>query len=145
MSELLKLLDERGAEIAGPYRYRLWRHWGSGTRVLLWIMLNPSTADAERDDATIRRCISFSRRDGYDGLRVCNLFAWRSTDPKALTKASDPIGYGNDETIRADAAQSADVIAAWGCLPRRLWARGDQVLAMLGNCGHTRSLSWPDY
>lgn len=129
--------DQRGAEIAGPYRFRLWRHWGVGDRVLLWIMLNPSTADADLDDATIRRCISFSKREQFDGLRVCNLFAFRSTNPKALLTAADAIGNDrNDHTIREQAARSASVIAAWGCPPKKLAERADTVLFALRNFGH---------
>ena len=80
-------------------------------------MLNPSTADAERDDPTIRRCIGFSRAWGFGGAEMVNLFALRSTDPGRLREAADPVGPGNVAHI-ADAARGAtQVIAAWGAFP----------------------------
>lgn len=106
----------------GRYRYGLSRTWG---HVLdshaLFIMLNPSTADADLDDPTIRRCIGFAKREGCSGLKVVNLYAFRSTDPDALWTVDDPIGPDNDSVIAtcvaAAAAQSAPVIAAWGAHP----------------------------
>jgi len=73
-----------GAIIDGEYRYRLWRMWAPAAKVLVWVMLNPSTADAETDDPTIRRCIGFSKREGCGGLIVLNLYALRSPSPTAL-------------------------------------------------------------
>jgi hypothetical protein len=58
----------------GRYRYRLTREWGDGP-LLTFAMLNPSTANAEIDDPTIRRCMSFGRREGASGISVFNLFA----------------------------------------------------------------------
>ncbi len=75
----------------GRYRYRLTRRWGDGP-LLSFIMLNPSTADAEVDDPTIRRCMGFARRDGYGGIVVGNLYAFRTTKPKALFAADNPLG-----------------------------------------------------
>ena len=98
----------------GVYRYRLSRTWDARKLPLVWIMLNPSTADAEVDDPTIRRCISFSKREGAGGLEVLNLFALRATDPKKLRQVSDPVGPDNDRWIRGVLAPHSRVIAAWG-------------------------------
>lgn len=118
--------DRDGATLSacGRYRYRLWRTLpGSlltARRRLLFVMLNPSTADAAQDDPTIRRCVGFAKSWGFDVLEVVNLFAWRATDPHALRTVTDPIGPDNDQAI-AQAAAAADlIIAAWGVLPR--WA-----------------------
>lgn len=108
-----------GADISacGLYRYRLWRDWGhaDGPRVC-WVMLNPSTADATDDDPTIRRCIGFSRAWGAHGLTVVNLFAWRATDPRELTRRSSDItiGEGNNDVIADATARARLVICAWG-------------------------------
>lgn len=77
-------------------------------------MLNPSTADADVDDATIRKCIGFSDRWGYKGIDVINLFALRSTDPKELYTSLDPIGPRNPEFMRKLIPEAALVVAAWG-------------------------------
>lgn len=103
----------------GLYRYWLLREWDPARPALAFIMLNPSTADAEDDDPTIRRCMGFARRDGYGGIFVANLFAFRATDPMALKGAPDPVGPDNDAgliqnlltlPIRAAGA----IVAAWG-------------------------------
>lgn len=98
----------------GVYRYVLDRDWEPRPRRLCWVMLNPSTADADQDDPTIRRCTSFAKAWGYTGIRVVNLYALRSTDPSALRCHPDPIGPENDEWIKRAVHQSADVICAWG-------------------------------
>jgi len=98
----------------GTYRYWLNRHWGEGTAVVNFIMLNPSTADHKEDDPTIRRCINFAKLWGYDGLEVTNLFAFRATDPKELKTAADPIGPLNDQHIEDTARKAELVICGWG-------------------------------
>jgi hypothetical protein len=111
---------QSGAVISecGKYRYSLTREWDTtGTRVL-FIMLNPSTADASLDDPTIRRCIGFSRSYGFGSLEVVNLFAYRATDPKDMATAKangvDIIGPENDRHITEAAGRASVIIAAWG-------------------------------
>lgn len=74
------------------YRYALWRQWQAAGPMLMLIGLNPSTADAERNDPTIRRCIGFAHDWGFGGVWVLNLFAWRATLPADLKAAADPVG-----------------------------------------------------
>lgn len=96
------------------YRYVLERIWDQRRDVVLWVMLNPSTADENRDDATIRRCIAFSQSWGYGGLAVGNLFAVRSTDPGGVIFAGDPVGPENDWYLESLASTSAMTVCAWG-------------------------------
>lgn len=103
----------------GTYRFRLTRNWGPGY-MLPFVMLNPSTADAEVDDPTIRRCMSFARREDAGGITVVNLFAYRTPSPAALWKV-DPlkrIGLHNEHALY-DVANEAiganmPVVCAWG-------------------------------
>lgn len=105
----------------GQYRYRLTRDWGHGRR-LPFCMLNPSTADADIDDPTIRRCIGFAKREGYGGLVVVNLFAFRATDPKAMQAAAFPFGPDNHSHLstvaRAASALDIPIVCAWGANDR---------------------------
>ncbi|MEE8046351.1 MAG: DUF1643 domain-containing protein [Dehalococcoidia bacterium] len=97
----------------GQFRYLLTREFG-GESTCLFVMLNPSTADAERNDPTIRRCISFARREGFGRLEVVNIYAFRSASPSVLFAAEDPVGAANDTTIAAALDRANLVIAAWG-------------------------------
>jgi hypothetical protein len=97
-------------------------------------MLNPSTADAEVDDPTIRRCMSFARREGAGGIEVLNLFALRATDPGKLRDAPDPIGPDNDQWIREVLHPHSRVVAAWGINGRYL-GRDFAVLRNLRESG----------
>jgi hypothetical protein len=97
----------------GKFRYRLWRKWAEGSP-LLFVMLNPSTADAEEDDPTIRRCLKFAQAHAFGELEVVNLFAYRATDPADLKAAGYPVGPDNDAYIAAAVADSAAVCVAWG-------------------------------
>lgn len=96
------------------YRYTLWRCWDADLPPVMMIGLNPSTADARRNDPTIRRCINFARAWGYGGLMMTNLFAFRATYPKDLKAATDPIGPRNDYWIRRMAGQVDGIVAIWG-------------------------------
>jgi hypothetical protein len=86
--------DGRGALLSecGQYRYRLWRLWDALAPVMVWVLLNPSTADADTDDPTVRKCVGFARAHRYGGVVLVNLFAWRATDPKQLRIVNDPVG-----------------------------------------------------
>jgi hypothetical protein len=117
----------------GRYRYWLTRHWDDLRRPVTWVMLNPSTADASQDDATIRSCTRLSRPLG-GGLVVVNLFAWRATEPAGLKTAADPVGPDNDEHLLIRAFQGKRVIAAWGT-PGTLLGRGEQVTRLLRRAG----------
>ena len=104
----------------GAYRYRLGRDWGDGPHDV-WVMLNPSTADATADDPTIRRCVGFSRRWGAGGLTVVNLYALRATDPAELARHADPVGPDNDEHVRDVVLEAyrdgGRIVCAWGAHP----------------------------
>lgn len=94
----------------GRYRYRLQR--GTAPR-LAFVMLNPSMADATRDDPTIRRCIAFAKREGYAGITVCNVYAWRATKPRELRGVDDLFGE-NVSHLRALASSHPHIVVAWG-------------------------------
>jgi hypothetical protein len=100
------------------YRYLLRRIWDDSLPPLVAGLLNPSTADAATDDATITRIVERARRNGYGSIRVWNIYAYRATDPKDLRKASDPIGPENYHWITsalADAATSNGIaFVGWG-------------------------------
>lgn len=110
----------RSAELSADhvYRYELRRVWDSSKPIVAFCGLNPSTADAELDDATIRKEVGFAARWGYGGLIKVNAYAFRATEPKALRKASqrglDPVGEGNDSFIAWAALEASLFVAAWG-------------------------------
>lgn len=113
------LFVKSGATISdcGSYRYHLWRIWEDTLPILVWVMLNPSTADASQDDPTIRRCLGFARKEGYGGISVRNVFALRVTDPRKLLAHPDPVGPENAQAL-ADARRlgliQTRMVAAWG-------------------------------
>ena len=124
----------RGAreDRTGRYRFTLWRALPDGRGRVLFIKLNPSTADAPQGDPTNRRCIGFARAWGFARMDVVNLFALRSTHPADLRRARDPIGDRNDRTIAAAARRADLVVAAWG-VHGALAARDRAVLALLAD------------
>jgi hypothetical protein len=144
------LLTASNATISpcGKYRYWLERKWGPGTPQV-FVMLNPSTADASEDDPTIRRCMGFARREGAGGLIVVNLFGLRATDPKELDGARDRVGPDNATNIGlaliGAAATRRPVICAWGAnkhAPSQagiLHRRADDIGAELKCLGLTKS------
>lgn len=132
-------LMSRHAQISsdGLYRYSLHREWREASERPWWvtfIMLNPSTADANVDDPTIRRCIGFAKAWRATGLVVLNLYAYRATQPADLWKCPDPVGPRNDQYLidglTAAARYDFPVIAAWGAHARM--ERVARVLEMPG-------------
>lgn len=124
----------------GEYRYELGRIWDRDSPVWTFIGLNPSTADENQEDPTLRKCLGFVKRWGGGGLVMTNLFAYRSIDPKGLRECKDPVGPENDalllEAIRRcpdDPNGSHDyhrVVVCWGD-HGRLFQRCDRVLSLL--------------
>lgn len=102
----------------GVYRYSLARYWNDLARksgYLAFVMLNPSTADASQDDPTIRRCVAFANREGYGGVHIANLFAYRATRPEDLKLTlCDPVGPDNINTLRQVAEDASLIVCAWG-------------------------------
>lgn len=101
------------------YRYALKRDWSdlfaTGEKTVAWVMLNPSVADEDEDDPTVRRCMGFSKAWRYDALVVVNLFALVSTCPVALrVEGADPVGPRNNEAIVRACEFSALTVCAWG-------------------------------
>lgn len=118
----------------GTYRYVLRRRLNTHLRqvkTIMFVMLNPSTADAIEDDPTIRRCISFAKREGFTHMTVCNLFALRATDSKELLKAEDPIGPTNDEHLEREACYHDFRVAAWGA-HKMAKQRAEEVILKYG-------------
>lgn len=100
----------------GKYRYNLHRwvsHDGRRGRVL-FVMLNPSTADAEANDPTIRKCIGFARSWGFSEVEVVNLFAFRATDPDELKRTVSPVGPENDVSTEEAVNRAEMIVVAWG-------------------------------
>lgn len=96
------------------YRYELRRTWDPARGAVRWIMLNPSTADADTDDATIRRCVAFTRAWGYGGILVHNLFALRAVNPRTLRTHPDPIGPDNAAHLYGHITDAGMTVCAWG-------------------------------
>lgn len=118
----------------GRWRYLLWRVWDEALPLWSFGMLNPSTADHEKLDPTVKRCQSRAQTGGAGGFVVWNLFAWRDTEPAAMKQAADPVGPANDLAIRCAVEASATNIAAWGVHGTHR-EREHKVRAMLGSEG----------
>lgn len=101
-------------DATGKYRYRLWREWNRDLPRSVFLMLNPSQADAETNDPTIRACLGLAKELGFGRLEVVNLFAYRSTDPKCLARARNPVGKDNDSYIVQSCADADVIVLAWG-------------------------------
>jgi hypothetical protein len=148
--ELLFASDKRESRAAqlsecGTWRYSLHRQWDPTKLTCAWVCLNPSTADAETDDPTVRKIRGFSKRWGYGGFALFNLLAFRATDPKELLRAFNPHGPANDPAWIAKECTrlSPDpAIIAWGNIHRRFHRNALEVVRALqiARClGYTHS------
>lgn len=131
----------------GRYRYTLERPIAlAPQRWLLWVMLNPSTADATTDDATIRRVVGFTRSWGYEGALVGNLYAYRATSPFdlwAFQKArGNIVGPDNDEHLNRLLSRASCVVIAWGAHAERNPQRAEYVRRLLSRRLETYALGF---
>ena len=112
MIDVIRRVDWGGA--SAEYRYTLWVIWDDFGKLVQFIGLNPSTADEQNDDPTLRKCIGFAKRWGMGSICMTNLFAWRDTKPQNMKRALNPIGILNDYYITEVANVAEMTIAAWG-------------------------------
>ena len=96
------------------YRYTLWRQWNKEKPYALFVCLNPSTADANYDDPTVRRCIRYADSWGYGGMYMANIFAFRATNPKDMKKAFCPVGHYNDNNLYWLSQGAGITVCGWG-------------------------------
>ncbi|EPX86044.1 DUF1643 domain-containing protein [Salipiger mucosus] len=123
----------------GAYRYGLERRWAEGP-CLLYVMLNPSTADEARNDPTIERCQRRAVRLGFGAMRIANLFSFRATRPRELRAAPEPVGPETDALL-VDWHAGADMtLAAWGVHGAHL-GRGPQMAEALDGPLHHLGLT----
>lgn len=136
MSLIIRIHSDGGTESSAVYsecdryRYALSRVWDADGRRLVFVMLNPSKATELANDPTVERCERRARRLGYGAMRVCNIFAWRETEPTLLKKARSPNGTDNDAQLREAAGWGDDILCAWGVHGAHL-GRGDKVAQLL--------------
>ena len=112
------------------YRYQLTRVWRADGGKALFVMLNPSTATEVQNDPTVERCEQRARALGFGAFRVCNIFAYRATDPREMRNKADPVGSHNDSAILQSCGWADQIICAWGTHGAFL-ARGAQVETLL--------------
>jgi hypothetical protein len=107
------------------YRYALGRSWtaSSDAAAMLFVLHNPSTADHETDDPTLRRCLGYARRQGMGRLVVVNVFAYRSTDKRTLLSVDDPFGSINDSVLQLMRDGATCIVVAWGRVDQSLRPR----------------------
>lgn len=97
------------------YRYTLWQWWDREKPYVMFVGLNPSTADEITNDPTVRRCLDFAKRWDYGGFCMTNLFAYRATAPQDMKAQQDPIGPLNDKYLAEVSDYAGLVVVAWGC------------------------------
>ena len=141
------LLRSRGACFApcDKYRYFLWREWRRSpekTGTVVFVLLNPSTANEVDDDKTTKRCIKFSKRKDKDfncnRMEIVNLFAWPATKSEELCDTDDPVGPDNDKYICEAVSRADRVVVGWGrreSFPKKYRHRDRDVMKLLDRHG----------
>lgn len=119
----------------GRYRYHLTRRWSHLVDPVVFLLLNPSTADAVKDDPTVKRCIGFARDWGAGGVTIVNLFALRATKPTELLRAhslrEDVVGPEANQHLRATFAGASEVVCGWGAYGQDfVLERAQEVMGM---------------
>ena len=94
------------------YRFLLWRFWNDSPR-MLFIGLNPSTANELTDDPTVRRLCGFAEKWGYGGLYACNLYSYITPYPNELL-LDVALHSANDPAIRMAAKLTVLTVCGWG-------------------------------
>ena len=119
-----EIYKEKKAVISdcGKYRYELHRQWDKDKDKVLFIMLNPSTADSHEDDLTTIRCVNFAKKWGSGGIMIGNIYPFRAKRPKDLRKWLKTPNNGlwenrgsNISHVQAMASKADRIICAWGC------------------------------
>lgn len=131
------MLSEAGISSSGIYRWWLFRCWAAKLPLIIWVMMNPSTADHTKNDPTILKVIRYSKRWGYGAVLVLNIYAFRTSRPENLPrKLSAAVGRSNDWWIktlfRFAARKNIPVVCAWGVRHKE---RGCQVRALADEAG----------
>lgn len=114
---MINLFENNGATFSTcrQYRYALWRIWDESKPLVMFIGLNPSTANEASDDPTIRRIKSIAHNLGFGGVYMLNLFAYVSTDPKALLfNQHEKVGYSNNYHLKEASDLCEKIVFAWG-------------------------------
>jgi hypothetical protein len=123
----------------GLFRYVLSRTWDpEGKHTVLFVLVNPSTADAEVDDHTVRKGVGFATRWGYGSMVFANLNAFRARHPKDMKAAADPVGPENDRFLLAEAERADKIVLAWGTHGSHR-GRDEKVIQLL-TAGHASKL-----
>ena len=131
------MISEAGISSDKTYRWWLFRCWAASLPLIIWIMMNPSTADHTKNDPTILKVIRYSTRWGYGAVLVLNIYAFRSSKPENMPqKMKDKVGPRNNWWIklifRYAAKKKIPVVCAWGVKHKE---RGDLVRRLADKAG----------
>lgn len=139
---------ESGAvfDATGRYRYTLWRAWSADHARLVFIMLNPSAANEQKNGPTIRRCIALARTWQFGAIEVVNLFAYRAAHWQELLQVDDPVGEENDRFLLQAVQRGSAIVVAWGTKGAFL-GRDRRVLDLLAreHCLHCLGVTKDGY